>query len=158
MSDDAPAEPGLVTVEEVPTAVVRGEVPAGELAGFFDGAFQRLPRVLADQGVRPVSAAFGLYRRPPAATVDVEVGFVVDRAVRPDGDVVPGVLPGGRVARSVHTGGFDGLGDSWRRLVAWTQERGLAPGDVFWEVYLTRPSPDTDPAGLRTELDLLLED
>jgi hypothetical protein len=32
----------------------------------------------------------------------------------------------------------------------------MTPAGVFWEVYLTVPSPGMDPAGLRTELDLLL--
>jgi effector-binding domain-containing protein len=154
MDDDAPDGPRLVTVEEAPTAVIRAEVPAAELAAFYDRAFQRLPRALAEQGVSPVGAAFGLYHRPPSATVDVEVGFAVDRVIRPDGDVAPGVLPGGRVARHVHAGGFEGLGASWQQLFAWVQERGLTPGEVFWEVYLTQPSPDVDPAELRTELDL----
>jgi len=158
MGETAPSQPELVTVEAVPTAVVRGDVPADELPAFFDGAFQRLPRTLAGQGVQPRSAAFGLYHRPPSATVDVEVGFVVDRPVRPDGDVAPGSLPGGRVARLVHVGGFDGLGSSWERLFAWVQEQGLTPGEVFWEVYLTQPAPDMDPAELRTELHLPVRD
>jgi effector-binding domain-containing protein len=29
---------------------------------------------------------------------------------------------------------------------------------VFWEVYLTQPSPDVDPAELRTELNLPVRD
>ncbi|MCV2488231.1 GyrI-like domain-containing protein [Geodermatophilus sp. YIM 151500] len=156
MSGTDVEQPGVVTVAAVPTAVVRGEVPADELPEFFDRAFQRLPRALAAQGVRPTSAAFGLYHRAPSATVELEVGFVVERAVGPDGDVVPGSLPGGRVARLVHVGGFDGLGASWDRLATWVQEQGLTPGEVFWEVYLTRPSPDMDPATLRTELNMPL--
>jgi effector-binding domain-containing protein len=153
-----PEGPAVVPVEAVPTAVVRAEVPADGLPALFDAAFSRLPPALAEQGVRPVGAAFALYHRPPSATVAVEVGFAVDREVRPDGDVGPGVLPGGRVARMVHAGGFDGLAGAWQRLSAWAQEQGLTPAGAFWEVYLTRPSPDMDPAELRTELDLLLRD
>jgi effector-binding domain-containing protein len=156
VAEDDAQEPAVVPVTPAPTAVVRADVPAGELPAFFDRAFQRLPRVLAAQGVRPVSAAFGLYHRPPSATVDVEVGFVVDRPVQADGDVVPGELPGGRVARVVHAGGFDGLAAAWQRLFAWVGQHGMTPAGVFWEVYLTVPSPGMDPAGLRTELDLLL--
>jgi effector-binding domain-containing protein len=37
-------------------------------------------------------------------------------------------------------------------------ERGLAFGMPFWEVYLTEPSPEMDPAALRTELNLPLGD
>lgn len=154
MIDDVPP---VVTAELATTAVVRAEVPTDQLPAFFDRAFTELPRVLAGQGMRTVSAAFARYRRPPAATVDVEVGFAVDGEVRAEGEVVPGELPGGRVVRAVHAGGFDGLGAAWQPLFGWVRERGHAPGGAFWEVYLTQPSPDVDPADLRTELSLLLE-
>jgi effector-binding domain-containing protein len=146
------SEPEIVEMAERPTAVIRGVVPAEELPSFYDRSFPALFRAAQEQGVSPVSAAFGLYRGLPADTVDLEVGFVTDRPVRPDGDVVPSTLPAGRVARSVHAGGFEGLGASWEELRSWMHEEGLTPGPVFWEVYLTEPSPDMDPADLRTEL------
>jgi effector-binding domain-containing protein len=34
--------------------------------------------------------------------------------------------------------------------------RGESPGPVYWEVYLTEPGPDVDPATMRTELNCLL--
>ena len=146
------SEPEIVELAEMPTAVIRGVVPAAELPSFYDRSFPALFRAAQAQGVSPVSAAFGLYRGQPTDTVDLEVGFVTDRTIRPDGDVVPSTLPAGGVARRVHAGGFDGLGASWEGLRSWMAEQGLSPGPVFWEVYLTEPSPDMDPADLRTEL------
>ena len=64
----------------------------------------------------------------------------------------PGSLPGGRVARVVHEGGYDELAGAWDRLGAWMSEHGLSFRMPFWEVYLTEPSPEMDPADLRTEL------
>jgi effector-binding domain-containing protein len=52
----------------------------------------------------------------------------------------------------VHVGAFDGLGESWGRLGEWIGAQGLIPGADMWEVYVTEPSPDMDPADLRTEL------
>ncbi|WP_346158586.1 GyrI-like domain-containing protein, partial [Nonomuraea recticatena] len=60
--------------------------------------------------------------------------------------------PGGGVARVTHTGSFDELDESWKRLAAWIGARGLTSGTTRWEVYTTEPSPDMDPADLRTEL------
>lgn len=71
---------------------------------------------------------------------------------------MPSSLPGGRIARLIHLGAFDGLGTSWEQLVAWVYEHGMQPGEVFWEVYLTEPAPDMDPAELRTELNLPIRD
>ena len=57
------------------------------------------------------------------------------------------------MAKLVHHGGLDGLPEgAWERLAGWIDEKGLAPGADIWEVYVTEPSPDMDPADLRTEL------
>jgi effector-binding domain-containing protein len=38
------------------------------------------------------------------------------------------------------------------RLAEWLGAQGLSPSDERWEVYVTQPSPEMDPADLRTEL------
>ena len=154
-------EPDVVSAPALVTAVVRDTVPMAALRDFFDVSFRDLARVLAAQGIVVVGPAFGRYRGPlgaPGDTIDIEVGFVTDRAVRPDGSVVPGALPGGRTARLTHAGAFDGLAASWERLRAWIEEQGLAPRTDRWEVYVTQPAPETDPATLRTELNWPVSD
>jgi effector-binding domain-containing protein len=144
--------PELVTVEPATTAVVRGVVPVTELPGFFDRSFGALAQTLAAQQIAITGPAFALYRGPLAETADLEVGFTTATAVHADGDVTPGSLPGGTVARLIHAGGFDALSESWQRLRAWIDAAGLTPAQPIWEVYLTEPTPDMDPADLRTEL------
>jgi effector-binding domain-containing protein len=155
---DAATTPELTTLPEAATAVVRGVVPTSELPSFFDRAFSALGAVMAGLGTTPSGPAFAYYPRPPEATCELEVGFPVDGPVAPSGDVVPSRLPGGRVARAVHQGGYDGLGETWGRLQEWVAERGLTPAAGFWEVYLTEPTPDGDPADNRTALYLPLQD
>lgn len=145
-------QPQLVTVESSPTAVIRGTVPADQLPAFFDTAFQRLPAAIAEQGVQVLGAAFARYTAPPGDTVELEVGFPVDRSIEPTEDVSPSSLPSGRVARVVHAGSFDELGTSWEHLRTWMEQQGHERAAGFWEVYLTEPSPEMDPADLRTEL------
>lgn len=151
------SEPAVVTLEPAPTAVIRRVVPMDRLPEFFDGSFGALAAAVTEQGASVAGPAFALYHGMPAETVDLEVGFPTQRAVRADGDVVASVLPGGRVARAVHAGSFDGLGPAWERLRTWIDEQGLRAGEIFWEVYVTQPRPDMDPADLRTELNWPVE-
>ncbi|HEX4791790.1 MAG TPA: GyrI-like domain-containing protein [Actinospica sp.] len=149
-------EPELVTIDPATTAVVREVVRLPELREFFDASFRALGRTLAAQGATVTGPAFGRYRGTPGApgeALDVEVGFTTDRAVRSDGAVRAGELPGGKVARLVHAGAYDGLGASWERLRCWIGDQGLSAAEDRWEVYLTQPSPRLDPRTLRTELD-----
>ena len=119
---------------------------------FFDRSFGTIGAVLAEQGVSPVGAAFALYRSQPSDTLDIEVGFPTDRPVAFDRGVGPSEIPGVRAARTIHRGGFDGLAEAWGRLAQWIIGEGEVPSRPYWEVYLTEPSPDMDPADLRTEL------
>jgi effector-binding domain-containing protein len=145
-------EPELVSEEPVTTAVVRGVVPVTGLPEFFDASFRELVTTTTEQGVALLGPAFALYRGPFEETVDLEVGFPVDRPVQADGNVVASELPGGRLARVTHSGSFDGLGEAWARLAAWLREKGCSPAAQRWESYVTQPSPDMDPRDLRTDL------
>ncbi|MFI2735416.1 GyrI-like domain-containing protein [Streptomyces sp. NPDC018711] len=155
---DHEQRPRLVELEPETTAVVHGAVPLGELRTFFDEAFGALGRVLQRQQIPPKSAAFGLSHGGPGETLDLEVGFVTERKVSAEDGVVAGGLPGGRVARMTHCGGFDGLGEAWERLGDWIRAQGLRGGEDRWEVYVTRPTPGMDPRDLRTELNWPIAD
>lgn len=142
----------LVEVERRPTAVVRGTIPMGELPAFFDSAFEQLTTVLAQQELAVSAPAFALYHGAPTEVARLEVGFPLDSEVTPTGDVEASHLPASKVARTIHRGSFEQLGDTWGRLGAWIGDHDLEPAESMWEVYLTEPSPDMDPADLRTEL------
>ena len=152
------ANPELITVPAITTAVVRGQVTPDGLRNFFDTSFSTLAETLATQGISITGPAFGLYRDSSDDIVDLEIGYPTENEVSPDGDVTPGSLPAGRVARVVHRGNFDGLEASWRQLRAWLDEQGLKPRPMWWEVYVTEPSPDMDPDELRTELNAPVDD
>lgn len=147
--------PEIVHREPVPTAVVRGSARMEELPHLFDRAYPLVASVLAEQGVPP-GEAVGCYTSPPGDTMDLEVGFTTDVAAQDDGEVVASTLPGGDVARLTHLGPYDELARSWETLAAWIHEQGRRPGAAYWEVYVTEPTPETDPRTLRTDLFWLL--
>jgi effector-binding domain-containing protein len=145
-------EPEVASLDPATTAIIRDVVAVDDLPAFFDRSFPTLAAVIDAQGVAITGPAFSLYHDHPSDRTDVEVGFPTDRTITASGDVAPGSLPGGRVARVVHEGAHDDLATAWDRLGAWMSERGLGYRMPFWEVYLTEPAPDVDPAELRTEL------
>ncbi|MET7773716.1 GyrI-like domain-containing protein [Nocardia sp. NPDC005366] len=153
---DPAAGPEMLEVGEAITAIVRAEVALTGLRDFFDASFRVLPEVIAAQQAAIVGPPFGLFRAVSDESMDLEVGFPVDRVLRPQRGVVSGHLPAGRIARVEHVGGFDELAAAWERLRSWIGEKGQVAGPLRWEVYHTRPTPDMDPSGLRTELNWLL--
>ncbi|MEE6281718.1 GyrI-like domain-containing protein [Georgenia sunbinii] len=150
--------PEIIQLPEVATAAVRDTIPMTELAGFFDRSFGLLATVLAEQGASPTGPAYARYFGLPGDTVDVELGYPVAEVIRRQGEVYAASLAAPRVVRAVHEGSYDQLGDSWRALWEWIVARGLNAADEMWEVYVTEPTPDGDPAAMRTELSWPLRD
>lgn len=142
----------IVERHERPTAGIRDRVPMADLPQFFSRAFGETMGVIAAQGARPSGPPFGKYYGRPDALVDVEAGFPVSAPIRPVGDVVPGVLPGGRVVEAVHLGPFDTMGETYAQLERDMQAAELTPGDVMWESYLTDPGVEPDPSKWRTQI------
>ena len=156
----------ILRAPAVPTAVVRAsDVPMATIGGLFDGVFGKAFPTAFAQGLAPAGPAFALYTRMtdgPDVVVDVEIGFPLDGPLIEQLDDEPievdglrleaSVLPAADVAVTSHLGGFDGLGAAWGQLMGEIGAMGRAPGMPFWESYVTEPSPDMDPADLRTDL------
>ena len=161
------------TVDEsraVPTAVVRADdIAMDDLTGLFDKAFSVLFPALGAAGISPAGAAFALYPRfsEDWSRCDIEVGVPLDAplpgtvpAPLSDGSAIeiePSELPAGRVASALYEGGYDGLGQAWRELTDALVAAGHTPAMPCWEVYLTEPTPDADPADMRTGLNTRVE-
>lgn len=150
---DALSEPTLLTIEPEPTAVVRHTgVTIGDLPALFDAAY---PAVAAS-GAAPIGPAFAIYHGDPSKVFDIEIGFPVAEPLGSvPGAVVPSTLPPGPALALSHQGSYDTLPAGWDRLMAEARSRGLTP--LGWlEVYVTEPTPDLDPATLRSDLFLLV--
>ena len=132
------------------TAGVRKAVPMDELTDFFSHAFTETMRVLTEQGIQPAGPPFGKYYGMPGATVDVEAGYPVAEPVTASGEVVPGLLPGGRAVEAVHVGPYDTLVQTYAAIEEFVAAQGWTPGDVMWESYLSDPSIEPAPTTWRT--------
>lgn len=150
-------------VPEVPTVVSSfTDYPLAQMATAFDSTFTALFPALGAQSVQPAGPAFSLHTRMPSDTVDFEIGIPVDRALTAAVSTESGVtlrpsrLPAGRVAVVSHLGSFDGLGEAWGTFMQAVADAGHEPVLPLWEIYVTEPTPDMDPATLRTDLAVLL--
>lgn len=153
---EAVPEPTLVSVEALPTAVVRHEgLTVADLPSVFDAAFP----ALGASGASLAGPAFAHYLGDPRGVFDLEIGFPVSEPLTSDiaGEptIRPSTLPIGEALALTHVGSYDTLPESWERLSAAAQTQGLTPTGSL-EVYVTMPTPDTDPATLRSDLFLLI--
>ncbi len=152
----------ILEVEQVNLVVAQfTNYPMSEISAAFDGTFQVLFPALTAQGIKPIGPALALYHEVPSDTVTFEVGIPVDRPLPEDIPNDAGIiltnssLPAGKIARRTYIGPFDGLGQAWTEFMDSVESASVAghqPAFPCWEVYVTEPAPDADPATLRTDL------
>jgi len=131
------------------SAGVRATVPMAQLPAVFGATYEKVAAAVADAGGRLVGPAYGEYFGMPSETVDVEIGFGIERALE-----VPGVTvtehPPTRAVVATHVGPYDTLKDSYAELMPWLELEKAELTDSMYEWYLSEP--DADPATTVTKL------
>ncbi len=121
---------------------------------------------LAQQGISPAGAPFMRYNVIDMEhLMDVELGVPVSEPIAGNGRVTAGALPAGRYASLIYTGVKNGIAGNGM-LIDWAREQGLKwdqfdspDGDGFvsrYEIFLTGPDDDPDPANWDTEVAIKL--
>lgn len=144
--------PEIQQTANVQTAVIHLTIPREEIRTVMGPSIGELMGVVAAQGIKPTGPIFSHHLRMDPATFDFEVGVPVSAPVAPTGRVKPGQLPAAKVARTVYSGGYEGLGAAWGEFGAWIKANGHTPAPNLWECYVTGPESGPDSAKWRTEL------
>ena len=120
--------------------------------------FPRLWKVLLDQVWSQLNRA-GINSGCPNVMLylddapGVEVGVIFDGDVALSTPVVISELPAGRVATTIHRGGYDGLADAHRAVVDWCRDQSLPLSRTRWEIYGPHSA---DPTQVETRICWLL--
>jgi effector-binding domain-containing protein len=155
-------EPKIVELPDRAYVGLPGTVTMETLGTMAD----RLPEVLGwlvARGVEPEGAPFFRYNViDMERELEVEVGWPVAATVPVEGELVAGVLPGGRYVSVVHVGHYEGLYGATDALLKWAHAKGLAwdrDGDRWGgrlEIYHTNPAEQPDSTKWETELQFRL--
>lgn len=144
--------PHFTHVDACQTAAIHLTIPRAETGTVMGPGIAELMAVVNGQGIGPTGPCFSHHLAMHPDTFDFEIGVPVSSAVSPVGRVMPGSLAGGRVARTILHGNYDGLGNGWGEFMEWIQAQGHATAPDLWEVDAKGPLSNPDPAFWRTEL------
>lgn len=144
--------PEVVTTGQVRTAIIRITCPRKEIQKVMGPAIGELMQTVMSQGVGPAGTWYAHHLRMTPDTFEFEVGVPVSAPVKDTGRVTNGVLPAARVARTIYTGPYDGLGAAWGEFGKWIEANGYVAAPNLWERYLSGPDSGPDPSKWRTEL------
>lgn len=139
-------------LQEQPTAVGRATVDVAEISDWLGATYGSVFNFLTSHGLAPVGPPFARYHFVAEGRCQAEAGFPVPEPIDGDGDVVPSVLPGGLAAVTLHVGPYEAMEPAYEAVVSWVGERGGETTGDAWEVYLTDPQEEPDPAKWKTEV------
>lgn len=138
-------------VAYVPITVARSQIQTVMLPGLSE-----IQRALSDQSIAPAGPwlTHHHYLKPDEFHFDICVP--VTKAINPQGRVRPGTLDARKVARTIHRGPFEELGQSWGAFMAWISAQRLPACIDFFECYAKGPEANPDPATWETVLSVPL--
>ena len=147
-----------IVVEQVSPdliAAVRVVVPTGQAGRAWKPALDQVWAFLKANPAVARDHNLFLYHHPTAAGEPMAVDFGVQVAQRFDPVVEVRCVetPSGEVARTVHAGPYDRLGDAHAAILAWCAVHGRTIGAASWETY---GHWTDDPAQLETTISYLL--
>jgi effector-binding domain-containing protein len=151
----------IVDMEPQPTIAVRIRKPmsALDMKQLFDTELPRVFQFATSQGHSPTGAPYARYFQFGPEEADIEIGLPVSEypteMARADAHFEqPGTseLPGGQVARVIHHGPYDTLGQAYDALHGWIHEHDHDEGTGPWESYVDDPTEVADEQDIRTEI------
>jgi effector-binding domain-containing protein len=144
--------PRIVTSTRQLMAYVHVTVPREEIRTVMGPGIDEVKAALTAQDIAATGPWFTHHLKMDPKVFDFEICVPVGKRVNAVGRVKPGEMPSVKVARTVYRGNYEGLGAAWGEFEAWIKAQGLKPGPDLWEVYITDPSTNPDPATWQTEL------
>jgi effector-binding domain-containing protein len=134
------------------TAVIHMRCRPEDISATMGEAFGRIFAAVGQAGATATGPAFARYFEFGPESVDFECGVAVEAPFAGLGDVQPGELGGVEAAVGLHIGPYDSLHVAYSQMQAWIVAQGRRPASTMWEVYLTDPEEEPDPARWRTEV------
>lgn len=153
-----PEEHTPVYVRDEPhqhTLAVRGRVACDGYAEFLGNAYAALGEAVAQRVATPTAATGALYPAEiPTDEPDLVEAFlpIAEPVALAGGQVAIGEVPAARVAVLLHSGPYESIDDSYRRLGGWVADNAEPSGLRVRERYLVSYGESSDPTTFRTEI------
>src|SRR5271165_3772661 len=148
-------EVAVETAQAKVVAAVRVKLPVSDIGQAWKPALDQVWAFLkTNGGLHPGHNLF-LYHHPERRNepMNIDFGVQVARRFEPEGSVQCIETPAGEVARTLHIGPYDWLGDAHKAIHAWCAAHNRKIAHASWEIY---GDWNNNPALLETTIKYLL--
>lgn len=146
------SEPTIEYREEVPYVAIPRRVQMKEVPVALPPLIPEVYAWLAHNGIAPAGPLFFHYSKLTAGVLEVEVGVPIRTAIPGNGQLKPGLFPGGKYAVCTYQGDFLHLPQAHAAFEAWKAHQQLSFAPDRTEFYSVGPDTEPNPEKWRTEI------
>ena len=139
-------------IEAQPVLGIRIQTTMDTLASVMGSLFGEIYGYIRESGEAPAGMPLAIYHAMDGNNVDLACALPISSPMEGTDRIRPGTLPAGTVATVTHMGPYDTLHGTWTALMEWIGAQGLEVAHAPWEVYVTDPEAESNPAQWRTDL------
>lgn len=130
---------------------IRVAIPSSAIKQKMSEMYGKLYSYLGANNIQPTGVPFAVYYAfDPNGNTDFEVGIPVGTTVKSSGDIKFKEYPAMKVLAALYVGPYENSGPVYEALMKYAKDNKLETLAPMWEIYLTDPSKETDPAKYQT--------
>lgn len=147
-----------LTLTPQPALTMRAQVAPEELEATMKELMTKLVGYAMMNRIEMAGPPFARYHTRTDERMDVEAGIPTIKPLPGNADlgIASSALPAGPAIATVHRGAYERLSAAHEALAQWARAHGRSPSGGAWEVFLTNPIQERDPARWRTKVFLPL--
>jgi effector-binding domain-containing protein len=136
--------------KEQPVLCIQKTTRVEDLPQLIGQSYGAIMQVMAERGVELAGEPYVAYFNMDMQNLQVELGFPVSAVAEGKGEVIAGVIPGGKKATTLYVGPYQKMAPAYETLTQFTKDQNLVPTGVAYEHYLN--GPETPPEELKTRI------
>ena len=153
LCEGLPDYPGIevTTIASMPALSVKDSVKATDIGVFLETYFPQLYMYTIRQGGTPTGHPYAVYYSwDPEGLILMEAGIPLTEALEGEGVMMATKTPGGKVVKAVYYGPYEETAKVYNALEQYMNVLKIEKAGPPWEVYVTDPMQEPDPAKRET--------
>ncbi len=139
-------------LEPQPILYIRRKIVESELQATMGECFGKVFRYAQTHGIAMAGNPLARFTETTIGLRTVDFGLPLVEPAEGHEEIEADFLASGPVAKAVHMGPYEQLGESNAAVHRWIEDNGYQVAGAPWNWYVTSPAEDTDPSTWRTEV------
>lgn len=138
--------------------VIKADMPTAEIGQKMGEIYEFLFNYTVQNQITPVGPPFAVYLSfDPEGNTVFEAGVPIAEEASGSGEVEYREYPATKAVSMLYTGPYEEMAPTYEKIMKYISENNLKSKGMCWEIYLTDPNEEPDPAKYQTIISFPIE-